>query len=59
MPFNGVCNAWYAVLIASAFGMIPLAVAKAPALTKFLTCVTGDKIVFAICDKPFGYNIRL
>ena len=27
--------------------MIPLAVAKAPALTKFLTCVTGYKIVLA------------
>ena len=36
-----------------------IAVANAPADTKFLTCVTGDKIVFAICDRPFGYNIRL
>jgi hypothetical protein len=59
VPFSGVCSAWYACLIAAASGIIPFAVANAPADTKFLTCVTGDKIVFAICDRPFGYNIRL
>ena len=37
-------------------GIIPLAVANAPADTKFLACVTGDKIVLAICDVAFGYN---
>ena len=49
MPFNPVCNAWYACLIApkSAAGKIPFAAAKAPALTKLRKCVTGDKIVFA------------
>ena len=39
---RGVCNAWYACLIASPSGMIPFAVAKKLALTKFLMCVTGD-----------------
>ena len=33
--------------------MIPFAVANAPADTKFLACVTGDKIVLAICDVAF------
>ena len=37
-------------------GIIPFAVANAPALTKFLACVTGDKIVLAICDVAFGVN---
>ena len=55
MPFNPVCNAWYASLIAVGDGMIPFAVANAPADTKFLACVTGDKIVLAICDVAFGY----
>ena len=36
--------------------MIPLAAANAPALIKFRKCVTGDKIVFAICDVAFGYK---
>ena len=39
--------------------MIPFAVAKKLALTKFLICVTGDKIVLATCDKPFGYKTKL
>ena len=43
-------------MIAAASGTIPLAVAKAPALTKFLKCETGDKIVLAICDVAFGYK---
>ena len=43
----------------SAAGIIPLAAAKAPALTKFLKCVTGDKIVLAICDAALGYNTKL
>ena len=61
VPFKPVCNAWYACLIAagSAAGRIPLAAAKAPALTKFLKCVTGDKIVLAICDVALGYNTKL
>jgi len=43
----------------SAAGIIPLAAANAPALTKFLKWVTGDKIVLAICDVALGYNIKL
>ena len=39
--------------------MIPFAVANAPADTKFLTCVTGDKIVLAICDVALGYKTKL
>ena len=42
--------------LASTAGMIPLAAANAPALIKFRKCVTGDKIVFAICDVAFGYK---
>jgi len=59
VPLRGVCNAWYACLIAAPSGIIPFAVAKKLALTKFLICVTGDKIVFATCDKPFGYKTKL
>ena len=58
VPFKLVCNAWYESLIAPGVGIIPFAVAKAPALTKFLACVIGDKIVLAICDVAFGYNIN-
>jgi hypothetical protein len=38
---------------------IPFAAAKAPALTKLRKCVTGDKIVLAICDVALGYNTKL
>ena len=57
----GICNALYASLKAAAIfsgpinpGIKPLAPAKAPADTKLRTCVTGLKIVFAICDVAFG-----
>ena len=40
----------------STAGIIPLAAANAPALIKFRKCVTGDKIVFAICDVALGYK---
>ena len=39
--------------------MIPLAVAKAPALKKLRMWVKGDKIVFAIWEVALGYKIRL
>ena len=42
--------------LVSTAGMIPLAAANAPALIKFRKCVTGDKIVFAICDVALGYK---
>ena len=43
-------------MIAVGDGIIPFAVANAPADTKFLACVTGDKIVLAICDVAFGWR---
>ena len=58
IPGKGACSAWYANLIAVGSGIIPFAVAKAPALTKLRMCVMGDKIVFAICDVALGYKTK-
>ena len=59
-PRTGACNAFNALLTASrsANGIIPLAIANAPALIKLRAWVNGDKIVLAICDVALGYKIK-
>ena len=40
-------------------GIKPLAVANAPADIKLRACVMGLNTVFANCETPLGYRIKL
>ena len=54
-----VADSSLASAVSNAGGLGIIAAANAPALTKFLKWVTGDRIVLAIWEVALGYSTKL